>query len=150
MPDSSDPAPPETEPHEELAKEPTDITYDEFHLHADRYLEELVNRLEQEQETRQDVEVDFSAGVLEVAIASKGTYVLNKQPPNKQIWLSSPLSGPKRFDWVVVGESMHQKQGAGVGDWVYLRDGTSLTALLKKELGVELGVDREVVEAVTK
>jgi len=45
---------------------------------------------------------------------------------------------------------MHQKQGAGVGDWVYLRDGTSLTALLKKELGVELGVDREVVEAVTK
>lgn len=72
---------------------------------------------------------------------SLGTYVLNKQPPNKQIWLSSPLSGPKRFDWVVVGEGLHQKEGGGIGDWVYLRDGTSLTELLRKELGVELGID---------
>ena len=27
-----------------------------------------------------------------------GTYVINKQTPNKQIWLSSPISGPKRYD----------------------------------------------------
>jgi frataxin len=65
--------------------------------------------------------------------------VLNKQPPNKQIWLSSPVSGPKRFDWVVSGESMHEKEGSGEGDWVYLRDGTSLTDVIRKELGVELG-----------
>uniref|UniRef100_A0A914RUA2 Frataxin n=1 Tax=Parascaris equorum TaxID=6256 RepID=A0A914RUA2_PAREQ len=26
----------------------------------------------------------------------KGTYVINKQTPNRQIWLSSPISGPKR------------------------------------------------------
>lgn len=83
----------------------------------------------------------MQAGVLEIAIRDKGTYVLNKQPPNKQIWLSSPESGPKRFDWVVVGESMNQKEGGGVGDWIYLRDGTSLTDLLRKELGVELSLD---------
>jgi frataxin len=78
--------------------------------------------------------------VLEVNIKSKDyTYVLNKQPPNKQIWLSSPISGPKRFDWVVSGESMHEKEGGGEGDWVYLRDGTSLTDVIRKELGVELG-----------
>jgi frataxin len=78
--------------------------------------------------------------VLEVNIKSKDyTYVLNKQPPNKQIWLSSPVSGPKRFDWVVSGESMHEKEGGGEGDWVYLRDGTSLTDVIRKELGVELG-----------
>ena len=35
----------------------------------------------------------------------KGTYVLNKQPPNKQIWLSSPVSGPKRYDWVDLAAS---------------------------------------------
>ncbi|KAF2808913.1 Frataxin [Mytilinidion resinicola] len=150
MPDSADPAPPEREAHESLAKEPTDITYEEYHQHADAYLEELVNRLEQEQEKRQDLEVEYASGVLEVAIVSKGIYVLNKQPPNKQIWLSSPLSGPKRFDWVVVGESMNQKQGSGIGDWIYLRDGTSLTALLKKELGVELGVDQDIASATTK
>lgn len=79
------------------------------------------------------------AGVLNITYPPNGTYVLNKQPPNKQIWLSSPISGPKRFDWVVTGESMHQKEGAGSGDWVYLRDGTSLTALLRKELGITVG-----------
>ena len=29
----------------------------------------------------------------------KKFYVLNKQTPNKQIWLSSPISGPSRFEY---------------------------------------------------
>lgn len=33
---------------------------------------------------------------------------------------------------------MNQKEGAGVGEWIYLRDGTSLTTLLKKEVGVDV------------
>lgn len=33
---------------------------------------------------------------------------------------------------------MNQKEGAGVGEWIYLRDGTSLTDLLKKEVGVDV------------
>jgi len=74
--------------------------------------------------------------------------VLNKQPPNKQIWLSSPLSGPKRFDWVVSGESMHQKEGGGVGDWIYLRDGTKLTDVLSKELGISVNSIEDVVAEV--
>ncbi|KAF2190574.1 arabinogalactan endo-1,4-beta-galactosidase [Zopfia rhizophila CBS 207.26] len=140
MPDVENPAPKESESSEHPTV-PTDIPTSEYNKRADEYLEELVNRLEAEQEKRQDLEVEYSAGVLEVTIQSKGTYVLNKQPPNKQIWLSSPLSGPKRFDWVVTGESMNQKEGGGVGDWIYLRDGTSLTELVRRELGVELGVD---------
>ena len=78
------------------------------------------------------------AGVLSITLPPAGTYIINKQPPNKQIWLSSPVSGPKRFDWVLEGESMHQKEGGGQGDWVYLRDGTSLTDLLRKEVGVSV------------
>ena len=31
------------------------------------------------------------SGVLTLKLGSKGTYVINKQPPNKQIWLSSPF-----------------------------------------------------------
>lgn len=31
---------------------------------------------------------------------------------------------------------MHQKEGSGNGEWVYLRDGTNLTTLLNKELGI--------------
>lgn len=72
------------------------------------------------------------SGVMNVIVPGAGTYVLNKQPPNKQIWLSSPVTGPKRFDWVVAD---------GAGDWIYLRDGTSLTTLLKDEIGVSLGED---------
>jgi frataxin len=85
-------------------------------------------------------------GVLSIDMGSKGTYVLNKQPHNKQIWLSSPFSGPKRYDWVLLGESMHQKEGGGTGHWVYLRDGSSLESLLKKELGME--IDLEDVAAI--
>lgn len=67
-----------------------------------------------------------------------GTYVINKQPPNKQIWLSSPISGPKRYDWVVSGEAQNQKEGGGQGKWVYLRDGSTLNEMLEKEVGVDL------------
>lgn len=31
------------------------------------------------------------SGVLTVKLGDRGTYVINKQPPNKQIWLSSPI-----------------------------------------------------------
>jgi frataxin len=31
-------------------------------------------------------------GVLTLKLGQRGTYVINKQPPNKQIWLSSPIS----------------------------------------------------------
>jgi len=67
-----------------------------------------------------------------------GTYVINKQPPNKQIWLSSPVSGPKRYDWVVFGEGQHEKEGGGSAGWVYLRDSSTLADLLLKELGVDV------------
>lgn len=33
----------------------------------------------------------MQSGVLTLKLGSHGTYVINKQPPNKQIWLSSPL-----------------------------------------------------------
>ncbi|KAF2263150.1 arabinogalactan endo-1,4-beta-galactosidase [Lojkania enalia] len=140
MPESENPPIRESEASERPTV-PTDVPTSEYNKLADGYLEELVSRLEAEQEKRQDLEVEYSAGVLEVSIQSKGTFVLNKQPPNKQIWLSSPISGPKRFDWVVMGEAQNQKEGAGLGDWIYLRDGTSLTELIRKELGVELGMD---------
>ncbi len=76
-----------------------------------------------------------------------GTYVLNKQPPNKQIWISSPISGPKRYDWVFSrGEGQHQKEGSEMdvegdlrgGQWVYLRDGSTLSDLLKREVDVQM------------
>ena len=28
-----------------------------------------------------------------------GTWVINKQTPNRQLWWSSPVSGPRRYEW---------------------------------------------------
>jgi len=50
-----------------------------------------------------------------------GTYVINRQTPNKQIWLSSPKSGPKRYDFMN-------------GQWIYKHDGKSLHELLDDEI----------------
>ncbi|RVX68409.1 hypothetical protein B0A52_07409 [Exophiala mesophila] len=86
----------------------------------------------------------YYAGVLTISHTDRGSWVINKQPPNKQIWLSSPESGPKRYDWVVVGAGQHEKEGSAVdpgddgtgGKWIYLRDGSSLSDLLHSEVGV--------------
>ncbi|KAL7271613.1 hypothetical protein RUND412_005614 [Rhizina undulata] len=91
---------------------------------ADDTLDSLLVNLEALQEEREDVDVEFSAGVLTLKL-SHGTYVINKQPPNKQIWLSSPVSGPKRYDW-----------NGELGEWVYARDGSTLKGLLVEEVGV--------------
>lgn len=91
------------------------------------------------------------AGVLNITVPAIGTYVLNKQPPNKQIWLSSPISGPKRYDWIVEGDYMYEKQDSrpfANGQWIYLRDGSNLTDLLNSELTLRLPKDiySEIVE----
>lgn len=78
------------------------------------------------------------SGVMTITVANKGTYVINKQPPNKQIWLSSPLSGPKRYDFCVANEGQGDKEGTALGTWIYLRDGSSLDELIHKEIEVHL------------
>ncbi|KAK0100622.1 Mitochondrial chaperone Frataxin [Cadophora gregata] len=138
-PESADPPPKESEPE---AYEPTsssapaDISIEEYHVLSDAYLNGLIEKLEQLQEEREEVDVEYSAGVLTLAFPPNGTYVVNKQPPNKQIWLSSPLTGPKRYDYVLLSEGQDAKEGTGRGEWVYLRDGSSLTELIEKEIGV--------------
>lgn len=67
----------------------------------------------------------FQDGVLTVFLGpSYGTYVINRQTPNKQIWLSSPTSGPKRYDLIL-------KNG---GYWIYKHDGVTLHKLLQDEI----------------
>jgi frataxin len=44
-------------------------------------------------------EVNYASGVLTMYLPPHGTYVLNKQTPNQQIWWSSPVSGPRRYEY---------------------------------------------------
>lgn len=69
-----------------------------------------------------DADVTYGHGVLTVIFGDPhGTYVINRQIPNKQIWLSSPISGPKRYDFIN-------------GQWIYRRDGKRLHELLNSEI----------------
>ena len=120
--------------------EPAALSDAEYHALADAYLDKLVVRLEDMQDAREDVDVEYSSGVLTLAFdpsESTGgrarTYVINKQPPNKQIWLSSPVSGPKRYDWVIDGGN-----GSDGGRWIYLKDNTAFNDLLRDEIGLDL------------
>ncbi len=65
-----------------------------------------------------------------VTLPPHGTYVINKQPPNQQIWMSSPISGPCRFSYSVDS-----------GKWTHHRkDEVTLGTLLENEIrdfGVE-------------
>lgn len=102
----------------------SDLSEAEYEKLADETLDALADYFEDltdEAFTGADYDVVFSSGVLTVKVGlDHGTYVINKQTPNKQIWLSSPTSGPKRYDWT--GER-----------WVYTHDGVSLHKLLSKE-----------------
>jgi len=112
----------------------------EYHALSDETMETLLGVLEVLVDSGPDpnFEVEYSSGVLTLNLGEHGTYVVNKQPPNKQIWLSSPLSGPKRYDF-----------DPESGTWTYSRDKTSLGQLLEEELSkpfgepVKLGLEPE-------
>lgn len=116
--------------------DPTPLSDAAYHTLADTYLQALLESLESLAESAPPssptakLEIEYAQGTLEIK-TQQGTYVINKQPPNKQIWLSSPLSGPKRYDWVAAAE------GSG-GKWTYLRDGGELSELLTQEIGVKV------------
>lgn len=63
---------------------------------------------------------EYSGGVLTFSSGSN-IFVLNKQPSLFQIWLSSPISGPWRFNFIK-------------DDWISKHKNTELHSLLSKEL----------------
>lgn len=136
-PESEEP-PAKGETEGESVASAAEISAEKYHELADDYMNALLEKLEAMQEETEDIDVEYSAGVLTLTFPPNGTYVINKQPPNKQIWLSSPTTGPKRYDYVMLSEGQDSKEGTGKSEWVYLRDGSTLTDLLQKEVGVDM------------
>lgn len=97
-----------------------EISDTQYNRISNDYLEDLGDELEAVGEDYPSVDFELSQGVLTLN-TTKGTYVINRQPPTKQMWLSSPLTGPNRYD--LIG-----------GQWVSLRDHGKLTELLSREL----------------
>ncbi|RHY06886.1 hypothetical protein DYB25_007227 [Aphanomyces astaci] len=71
----------------------------DFARYSEATLNEILERLDGIEAILPDADITLSQGVLTINLGEDGTWVLNKQGPNKQIWWSSPISGPKRFEF---------------------------------------------------
>ncbi|KAE8749630.1 hypothetical protein FOCC_FOCC003617 [Frankliniella occidentalis] len=101
---------------------PNKATFEEVCAETLESLTEYFEELVESSDHLERADVNYSDGVLTIHFGEPyGTYVINRQSPNEQIWLSSPTSGPKRYDYI---------QGA----WVYRHDGVGLHTLLSREI----------------
>ncbi|CAG8476764.1 7763_t:CDS:2 [Paraglomus occultum] len=114
---------------EKIHYEISELSPNAYHNFAEETMQRLTGYFDELGDTIEldGYDVEYSSGVLTLKLGSYGTYVINKQPPNKQIWLSSPISGPKRYEY----DSRHKK-------WFYHRDNTTLDGLLNSELSTIL------------
>ena len=126
----------------------------EYHTVADETLEDIQDAVEIAIEDSGDdkisiddvdeLEVVYASGVLTMTFPPHGTWVLNKQTPNRQIWWSSPISGPRRYEY-----------DEDTSEWVYTRDSggggedgekstMTLTNAIKEELKQIYGIELEL------
>jgi len=79
------------------AFEGSDVSESDFEDLAEIVMGTLEGSLDRISPQLNPEEISCSYGVLTIDLGKRGTWVINKQTPNKQIWWSSPLSGPRRF-----------------------------------------------------
>ncbi len=65
-----------------------------FETLADQTLSGLQGRIEAELD---DIDVELRGGILTLELEDGRQYVVNKHMPNRQIWVSSPVSGASHF-----------------------------------------------------
>lgn len=96
-----------------------------FHAEADRTLAAMLEAIDDA--LGDDLDVDIQGGVLTIELDTGGQYVINKQAPNREIWMSSPASGAAHFAYQ-----------AGRG-WVATRSDGTLHGMLEQELAAATG-----------
>jgi frataxin len=102
-----------------------------FDALADAFLSGLAERVE---DALDSVEVDLINGILTIETEDRRSFVINKHGPNRQIWLSSPISGAHHFDADLSPDS----PGAGKR-WIATRSGADLIAVLAADLSSATG-----------
>jgi frataxin len=93
----------------------------QFETLADRTLEALQARIDEV--LGDTVDSEFRGGILTLELEDGRQYVVNKHAPNRQIWLSSPVSGAAHFNPDEAGKV-----------WRSTRGGPALHDLLAAEL----------------
>jgi CyaY protein len=95
-----------------------------FATKIEETLNHIADRIE-EQDVNYEVDIDFDGDILNLE-TKHGMYVINKQSAAKELWLSSPISGPKHFAYD--NEALK---------WI-TKDRIDLYDILSKELKVKL------------
>lgn len=97
-----------------------------FQTIADKTLNILLDRIDDV--LGDDFEVDLNGGVLNIELKKGVQYVINKNAPNCEIWMSSPLSG-----------ASHYYLENDLATWVDTRSGHKLFEKLEQELSQSAG-----------
>lgn len=104
----------------------------DFNTVSEGCLNNLLEKLElKENLLPATFDAEYSQGVLTLKFDPKTVYVINKQPPNEQIWMSSPFSGPRRFEWNFSNETWRDVRNCEI----------ELNEFLRKELKENLKFD---------
>jgi frataxin len=74
------------------------------------------------------LDAELIGGILTIEMESGGKFLLNKHGPNRQIWLSSPVSGAWHFAWSEDDQT-----------WMSTRGGERLEEVLGRELSAAAG-----------
>jgi CyaY protein len=108
---------------EEGAYHPGIMTESEFH----RAVDAALARMEAALESHDALEVDLEGGVLEIGCPDGSRVIVNRQTPNREIWVAA-RSGGFHFAW---------RDGA----WRDTRSGDELFASLARIVASQAGVD---------
>lgn len=95
--------------------------FENFEIMAETAIESLFEAIERE--LGHISEVDLEGGILNVELEDGRTYIINKHSPNRQIWLSSPISGAHHYSFDLEN-----------GVWASTRDDGQLISTLEQEL----------------
>lgn len=93
----------------------------EFTVKVGMILDNIVQDIEN-QDPEGEIDIDLNDGILTL-VTDSGTFVINKQSAAKEIWLSSPVSGPYHF--------------AYMDDLWKSRNGSELFEILTNELNIK-------------
>ncbi len=97
----------------------------QFESLADKTLARLQAAIES---AEGELDAELVNGILTIETESGGKYLLNRHAPNRQIWLSSPVSGAWHFAWNEEGQA-----------WISTRGSERLDELLGRELSEATG-----------
>jgi frataxin len=105
------------------------LTEDQFEGMAEALLGRLAEAVEAAE--ADGVDVELQGPVLTIEVEDRGTFVVSKHAPTRQIWLSSPISGASHYAFD--GQA-----------WRSTRDQTALLPRLAAELGQAAGLELDL------